>query len=211
MVINKIYFFLNITITAIGLAFITTCSSTIKKGEVICFSYSVDTASIPTDTILMNNEGLNLNNGYYYLNDKLFSGFLKDNYENKKMKMLGSYLNGMQHGNTTTYYESGKLRDSRSYKENRSFGKHVGYWENGNQKFEFYYLNDKREGPNKQWYESGQSYAFLNFKDDKEDGMQKAWRTNGKIYINYEVKEGFRYGIQKSNLCYTLEDEKFIK
>ena len=38
--------------------------------------------------------------------------------------------------------------------------------------------------------------------------MQQAWRENGKPYINYEAKDGFRYGLQKSNLCYTLIDEK---
>jgi antitoxin component YwqK of YwqJK toxin-antitoxin module len=71
-------------------------------------------------------------------------------------------------------------------------------------------LNDKREGSHKQWYITGKPYAFLHFKNDKEVGMQQAWRENGKPYINYEAKDGFRYGFQKSSLCYTLKDEKFI-
>ena len=49
----------------------------------------------------------------------------------------------------------------------------------------------------------------MNFKDDGEYGMQQAWRENGKVFINYEAKDGYRYGLQKSNLCYTLEKEKF--
>jgi hypothetical protein len=38
--------------------------------------------------------------------------------------------------------------------------------------------------------------------------MQNAWRENGKPYINYEARDGRRYGLQKSNLCYTLKDQK---
>lgn len=75
-------------------------------------------------------------------------------------------------------------------------------------KFDFSYFNDKREGLQKQWYESGSPYCFLMYKNDNEDGMQKAWRENGKPYIYYEVKDGRRYGLQKSNLCYTLKDQK---
>jgi antitoxin component YwqK of YwqJK toxin-antitoxin module len=196
----------------IGLFFLTSCSNISKKqeGVVSSSSFFVDTSLIPTDTILSTAPSLILDNGFYYLNDKPFSGYRKELCENKKLYSLGSYLNGMQHGITRTFFENGKLKDSRAYKLSKSFGKHYGYWENGNPKFEFYYLNDKREGSNKQWYESGKPYAFLNFKDDIEDGMQQAWRINGKPYINYVAKEGFRYGLQKSNLCYTLKDEKFV-
>jgi antitoxin component YwqK of YwqJK toxin-antitoxin module len=178
-----------------------------KGGEGITSSFFVDTTLVPKDTVLSGK--LKLDNGIYYFNNKPFSGYIKELDENQRVKMVGSFLNGMQHGNTITFYANGKLWGSRSYKENRSFGKHFGYWENGNQKFEFYYRNDKRDGSNKQWYENGQPYAFLNFKDDKEEGMQQAWRENGKPYINYEAKDGFRYGLQKSGLCYTLKDEKF--
>jgi antitoxin component YwqK of YwqJK toxin-antitoxin module len=184
------------------------CINTKKEGEIVSSSFFIDTIGIPKDTILSSAPNLKLDNGLYYLNNTLFSGYRKELYENKKLGLIGSYLNGMQHGITITYFENGMLKDSRAYKLNRSFGKHYGYWENGYQKFEFYYLNDKREGANKQWYVSGKPYSFLNFKDDKEDGLQQAWRENGKPYINYEAKDGFRYGLQKSGLCYTLADEK---
>jgi antitoxin component YwqK of YwqJK toxin-antitoxin module len=186
----------------------TSCTNTKKEGEITSSSFFIDISLVPKDTVLSTAPNLKLDNGLYYLNNTLFSGYRKELYENKKLGLIGSYLNGMQHGITLTYFENGKLKDSRAYKLNKSFGKHVGYWENGNQKFEFYYLNDKREGANKQWYVTGKPYAFLHFKNDMEDGMQQAWRENGKPYINYEAKDGFRYGLQKSGLCYTLADEK---
>lgn len=183
------------------------CSSTKKEGEITSSSFFVDTTLIPKDTVL--SEKIKLENGIYYLNNRPFSGYRKELYGNNNVSLVAGYLNGMQHGKSTSYYPNGQLRFIRMYKENKSFGKHMGYWETGNPKFEFYYRNDKREGLNKQWYQIGQPYAFLNFKDDREDGMQQAWRENGRPYINYEVKDGFRYGLQKSGLCYTLKDEKF--
>jgi antitoxin component YwqK of YwqJK toxin-antitoxin module len=189
------------------LAFVfASCANSKKEGKVITPSFFADTSLVPKDTVLL--KKLKLDNGIYYLNSKAFSGYIKEVDEHQHTMMIGSFLNGMQHGTTITFYTNGKLRDSRSYKENKSFGKHFGYWENGNRKFEFYYRNDKREGVNKQWYQGGQPYAFLNFKDDKENGLQQAWRENGRPYINYEAKDGFRYGLQKSGLCYTLIDEK---
>jgi antitoxin component YwqK of YwqJK toxin-antitoxin module len=196
--------------SAMILIFIS-CTNT-KKGEAknaSPLSFFVDTASIPKDTVLLPSQHLKLENGIYYFNKQPFSGYVKEQYENKQVSIVSGFLKGMQHGIATSYYPSGKIRFVRMYKENKSYGRHTGYWENGNQKFAFFYLNDKREGLNKQWYENGQPYAFLNFKDDKEDGMQQAWRENGKPYINYQAKDGFRYGLQKSSLCYTLKDEKF--
>jgi antitoxin component YwqK of YwqJK toxin-antitoxin module len=204
------YLFIPLLLLVTGLFFLSSCSNISKeRGEVISSSsFFIDTSLIPNDTILSTVANLKLDNGLYYLDNKPFSGYRKELYENKQVGFIGSYLNGMQHGITLTYFDNGKLKDSRAYKLNKSFGKHYGYWENGNQKFEFYYLNDKREGANKQWYVTGKPYSFLNFKDDKEHGMQQAWRENGKPYINYEAKDGFRYGLQKSGLCYTLADEK---
>jgi antitoxin component YwqK of YwqJK toxin-antitoxin module len=180
-----------------------------KKEETISAVFGeVDTSQIPTDTISSRDSILRLDNGIYFYNNKPFSGFIKEVYENEALKSIGSYYQGMQHGITRTFYRNGKARDSRSYKENVGYGRHVGYWENGNMKFDFTYYFDRREGIQKQWYKSGSPYAFLNFRGDREHGMQHAWRENGKPYINYEAKDGIRYGLQKSALCYTLKDEE---
>jgi antitoxin component YwqK of YwqJK toxin-antitoxin module len=184
------------------------CNKAIKEESKLPSSFVVTTSMIPKDTILSDNKNLKLNNGIYYLNEKTYSGYIKEMYNEKQIKNVFSFLNGQQQGLSICYYLDGKIKDSRSYKEGKSYGRHFGYWENGNQKYDFIYANDKREGLQKQWYESGTPYSFLTFKDDKEDGMQKAWRQNGKPYINYQAKDGHRYGLQKSNLCYTLRDGK---
>ena len=203
----------NLVLFSTALIFFISCTSTNneKKDEVItASSFFVDTALIPNDTVLSTKKSLALNNGIYFLNNGVYSGYIKMLYPNDSLNMIGGILNGMLHDRSISFYPDGKTRDIRMYKENKSCGRQIGFWENGNPKFEFYYLDDKREGSNKQWYHSGQPYAFLNFKDDKENGMQQAWRENGKPYINNEARDGYRYGLQKSSLCYTLQKEKFI-
>ena len=190
------------------LIFLNSCTSKNKPMGSEDMLASVNTSNIPNDTIPEASRVLKLVNGIYYLEDKLFSGYIKSCHENGMSKSIGSYYQGKQHGTTTTFYTSGELRDERSYQNNFSYGRQIGFWQNGKKKFDFVYYNDKREGLQKQWYESGEPYAFLNYSNDMENGMQKAWRENGKLYINYEVKDGVRYGLQKSALCYTLRDGK---
>jgi hypothetical protein len=192
----------------LSILFCLSCTVNKKEETVSAVFEEVDISKIPMDTVSSIDPILRLDNGIYFYNNKPFSGFIKEVYENGVLKSIGSYYHGMQHGLTKTFYPNGKERDTRSYKENIGYGRHFGYWENGSMKFDFTYYFDKREGIQKQWYQSGSPYAFLNFKDDREHGMQYAWRENGKAYINYEVKEGFRYGLQKSALCYTLKDEE---
>lgn len=201
---------LYLVITFVAIASCSSKKNIEQKEEVVsASSFIVDTTAIPHDTISSTDKNLQLNNGLYYLNNLAYSGYIKVLYPDGSVNSIGGILNGMIHGRSVSYYPNGNSKDIRMYRENKSVGKQIGFWQNGNQKFEFYYLDDKREGSNKQWYESGAPYAFMNFKDDREDGMQQAWRENGKPYINYEAKDGFRYGLQKSNLCYTLEKEKF--
>lgn len=187
---------------------ISSCKKTTKLADINTASLVIDVSKIPHDTISSEDKNLKLDNGVVYLNNKVYSGFVKEKYSPTKVKAIFCFLNGLQHGVTISYFNNGKLKDSRAYKAGKAYGHHYGYWENGHQKYDFIYYNDKREGLQKQWYESGVKYAFLTFKNDQEDGMQKAWRENGKPYINYQAKEGHRYGLQKSNLCYTLRDQK---
>lgn len=198
----KIYLLLFIVIGS------TSCDKKIEDKVIVPASLIVSIAGIPKDTILVANPDLVLENGIYYFHKKVYSGYVKEMYSETLTKCVSSFLKGKQQGLSLAYYENGKLKESRSYKEGKSFGRHYGYWENGHKKFDYIYVNDRREGLQKQWYESGGKYSFLTYKNDREEGMQNAWRENGKPYISYEAKDGRRYGLQKSNLCYTLKDQK---
>lgn len=183
------------------------CDNYSKQFEVKNFE-KVDVSNIPGITVLENDTLLKWDNGVYYFDNKLFSGYIISKYNDSITKSIGSFYEGKRHGITKSFFSNGKLESERNYKNGIGYGKHYGYWKNGNMKFEFIYHNDKREGLQKQWYENGNQYFELTFLNDKENGMQKAWRENGKLYINYESKDGKRYGLQKSKLCFTLNDEK---
>ncbi|MCW2118150.1 toxin-antitoxin system YwqK family antitoxin [Flavobacterium sp. 7A] len=202
LLLFKVYFL------AVIAVLVTSCKKEIKDEAMMPSSLIVSTVGIPNDTILVTNPNLVLDNGIYYFHKKVYSGYVKEMYALAFTKCIFSFFGGKQQGLSLIYYVDGKLKESRSYKEGKSFGRHYGYWENGNPRFDYIYVNDRREGLHKQWYESGGKYSFLTYKNDREEGMQRAWRENGKPYISYEAKDGRRYGLQKSNLCYTLKDQK---
>lgn len=208
--VQKVLSLSKILILIVVAILVTSSIKTTRNEGEIPSSLVVSTKGIPKDTVLISNENLTLNNDVYYLNKKAYSGYIKEMYSPKQVKCLYSFLNGQQQCLSKVYYLNGVLKESRSYKKGKSFGKQYGYWENGKPKFEFIYIDDRRESLQKQWYESGGKYTFLIFKNDREDGMQKAWRENGKPYINYEVKDGHKYGLEKTNLCYSLRNEKII-
>jgi antitoxin component YwqK of YwqJK toxin-antitoxin module len=195
---NKILFFFIAT-------FLVGCANQKKENNQFT---KADVSEIPDIAIFVNNDKLKWENGICFFDGIPFSGFIKEKYESDTLKSIGSYYNGKRHGMTKTFYPDGKCRDERSYKDNLSYGRHRGFWENGNPKFDFTYYNDKLEGIQKQWYENGKLYTMQTYTNDSESGMQKAWRRNGKLFANYEVKDGICYGLQKTNLCYTLRNEK---
>ena len=170
----------------------------------------VDVSNIPVDTVNVSDGPFTIDNGIVYRGTVPYSGVLREAFPDGGDWRVASYLNGMQHGLTSTYYANGQLRDVRSYQNNTGYGRHFGYWENGTMKFDFFYLNDRREGIQQQWYESGKPYAFLTFHNDREAGMQQAWRESGRLYINYEVRDNIRYGLQKSALCSEVENGEVL-
>jgi hypothetical protein len=52
----------------------------------------VDLSQIPNDTIVLNNAKLKLQNGVYYQGSKPYSGYIKELYETKTLKSIGSYF-----------------------------------------------------------------------------------------------------------------------
>lgn len=190
----------------LGMLLLFLCCNTKVKLKDTSVLQLCDISKIPRDTVNFNE--FRIKNGIAYIQDKQFSGIVKEEYSTKKLKSIYSYLNGKLCGISKTFYENGKLKDHRSYYNNLANGRHFGFWENGKMKFDFLYINEKNQGLQKQWYQSGQKYIELNYDNDTEVGIQKAWRENGKLFINYEAKNGHRYGLQKSSLCYTLIDEQ---
>ncbi|QDK79324.1 hypothetical protein EXU85_12220 [Spirosoma sp. KCTC 42546] len=171
--------------------------------------YTIDTTGIPKDTVLGSDQRLAVLNGIYLLNNKKYSGILKELYPNGTVKTYASVYQGRLHGRYKSFYENGHPYEVRLYRNNLSTGRHYGYWpERGILKFDYTYFDEKREGQQKRWYKNGKPYLFTTYTDDHEDGLQQGWRENGKLYLNYVAKDGHRYGLQQAALCYTLRKQK---
>ena len=141
-----------------------------------------------------------------YYQDKKYSGYIYDRFENGDSAFVGSYLNGMEEGVFKKWYRNNQLGEYRTYHSGKKVGKHVGFWEDGQPKFDFNFIAGELHGESNEWYPNGQAYKAFHYKMGYENGSQKMWWENGIIRANYVVKQGRRYGLIGLKLCMTPQD-----
>ncbi len=141
-----------------------------------------------------------------YYQDKKYSGYIYDRFENGDSAFVGSYLNGMEEGVFKKWYRNNQLGEYRTYHSGKKVGKHVGFWEDGQPKFDFNFIAGELHGESNEWYPNGQAYKAFHYKMGYENGSQKMWWENGIIRANYVVRQGRRYGLIGMKLCMTPQD-----
>jgi antitoxin component YwqK of YwqJK toxin-antitoxin module len=148
----------------------------------------------------------------WFFDGYLYSGFIVDYYDNKKLKLKMSVYQGKRQNKTEKWYSNGKLMEVSSYHNGKLNGEKK-VWVFTNEHILISQLNyklGKAHGEQRKWYPSGEIYKIMNFDDGIESGIQKAFRKNGALYANYEARDGRIYGLKKSKLCYSLEDEEIL-
>lgn len=176
------------------------------------FDVPVATDTLQPEIILPNQylnrkeQFLSFHQDTLYYQDKKYSGYIYDYFENGDTAYVGSYLNGIEEGVFKKWYRTNQLAEYRTYHEGKKVGKHVGFWEDGQPKFEFNFIAGELHGESNEWYRNGQAYKAFHYKMGYENGSQKMWWENGIIRANYVVKEGRRYGLIGLKLCMTPQD-----
>ena len=148
----------------------------------------------------------------WFFDGYLYSGFIVDYYDNKKLKLKMSVYQGKRQNKTEKWYSNCKLMEVSSYHNGKLNGEKK-VWVFTNEHILISQLNyklGKAHGEQRKWYPSGEIYKIMNFDDGIESGIQKAFRKNGALYANYEARDGRIYGLKKSKLCYSLEDEEIL-
>ncbi len=163
--------------------------------------------SIPNDTITITNNLLLIDNGYYKLNKQLFSGCIKENYENGGIKALLSIYKGKQEGWTYEYFEKGQPLNKRYYHLGEKDSIHTAWWDNGNIRFIYHFKNGVYNGSFEEYYYSGKPLKKISY-NNGNDSCGKGWRENGKLFMNYIMKDGRRFGLMNAQPCYSLKNEK---
>lgn len=176
-----------------------------------CKSHSVIPADTKEFSVFISDTCLKMTNGqWFYKNNQLFNGELKENWPNGNLKNIQQIRNGKQQGLSETFYANGSKESVRWYLNGEKDSVHTGWWENGNKKFEYHFKHAVYDGLFSEWYQNGSMLQQLMYTNGKEM-WGKGWRENGKLYMNYTMKDGRRYGLYNSNLCYGLKDENVIK
>ncbi len=165
---------------------------------------------IPKTYILKSNLNFSIKNNQVFLNEKEYSGFVLQLYENKDTATVEGYYKGFLSGVQKKWYPNKQLMEERYYLENQKNGKQIAYWENGNKKFQFVAKNDAYEGEMKEWTFDGKLIHLATYKNGQEEGTQKMWYDNGKIRANYVIIEGKRYGLLGTKNCKNVSDSIFI-
>ena len=161
---------------------------------------------LPNQYLNRKEQFLSFHQDTLYYQDKKYSGYIYDHFENGDSAFVGSYLNGIEEGVFKKWYRNNQLGEYRTYHEGKKVGKHVGFWEDGQPKFEFNFIAGELQGIANEWYRNGQPYKAFHYKMGYENGSQKMWWENGIIRANYVVKQGRRYGLIGLKLCMTPQD-----
>ena len=161
---------------------------------------------LPNQYLNRKEQFLSFHQDTLYYQDKKYSGYIYDRFENGDSAFVGSYLNGIEEGVFKKWYRNNQLGEYRTYHSGKKVGKHVGFWEDGQPKFDFNFIAGELHGESNEWYPNGQAYKAFHYKMGYENGSQKMWWENGIIRANYVVKQGRRYGLIGLKLCMTPQD-----
>ncbi|GHN00170.1 hypothetical protein WSM22_16590 [Cytophagales bacterium WSM2-2] len=139
--------------------------------------------------------------GFTYLNDQLFSGWVYQLFPNGDTLSLTPYFKGREEGSSKEWYANRQLKETRVYHEGKKEGEHLGWYENGYLRFIYNYQNDVYEGRVKEWGPNKLLYRDFNYVKGYEYGLQRMWETDGRLKANYEVRNGRKYGLTGSKNC----------
>jgi antitoxin component YwqK of YwqJK toxin-antitoxin module len=184
-----------ISISLIVFVGMYSCSKTVEKIEQTPVGF-------PTIILVLGDTNFIKRQGVLFFKQKLFSGFIIDYHQNKKMASRNSYYKGKLEGKQEKWYDDWSKMEVCFYKANRKTGEHHGWWKNGKMKFEYFIQNDVPIKTHQEWYQNGQLFSVSNFhQEGQPEGEQKAWFENGQIKSNYVITDGRRYGFLGAKGC----------
>lgn len=104
----------------------------------------------------------------YVPNDqKPYTGWVKEMYENGQVKVLWQYKNGIVDGLHVTWYENGQKDRESNYKEGKKNGLRTMWYENGQKKQEANWKAGNKHGSDTEWNEDGILMRETNWRDGK--------------------------------------------
>jgi len=122
-----------------------------------------------------------------------------------KVKPVGDYKGGKEHGEWKFFYENGNLRMIVNFKDGKTHGEWKYFHENGNLRSVGNYIDDKQQGEWKYFHENKNLETVENYKDDKLQGEWKSFYENGNLervgnYIDDKLHGEWKFFYENGNL-----------
>jgi tetratricopeptide (TPR) repeat protein len=131
----------------------------------------------------------------------LYTGEFFVNGNTGKLRVKGTFKNGVPDGLITGYFDSGKKNFELTMKEGKKNGPAKEYFENGNLKSEVNMIDDLSDGPALTYYETGEKHTEVTFKNGVEIGDFTEYNKQGKIIHSVKFATGrLDYGKQINDL-----------
>lgn len=129
----------------------------------------------------VNAQTLELKNGKYYQDGKLFSGVYKESATSEKQISEMAIKKGLLEGESVYYYENGNKSELRSYKKGLKHGTWYTWDQQGNKTAEACYKKDLKEGKWYIWDEKGQKRYEMNYIKGEKEGTWYMWDEKGTL------------------------------
>jgi hypothetical protein len=124
---------------------------------------------------------IELKEGRYFQNGKLFTGVYKDFDTAGKILSEMAILKGNLDGVTIFYFENGSKREERCYKKGLKSGTWFTWDEKGNKTAEACYKKDMKDGKWYIWDENGQKRYEMNYSMGEKTGTWYMWDEKGAL------------------------------
>ncbi len=124
-------------------------------------------------------DGTKLNEGHY-LNGVLHGEYTSW-YRDGQIAGRGTYAHGKEDGVFTTWYPNGKIHVRADHKAGRYHGEFESFHKNGNQKEATLFRHGKRHGPGRTWHENGELHQQGVWQDGKRLGEWDQWDAKGEM------------------------------
>ncbi len=120
-----------------------------------------------------------------FVNEKPYTGLVKDCYSNGSVREIHFRKNGVCDGVWTMYYENGKIYETIIYKNGLKEGETKAFYKSGSTQYISSYKNDKLDGKSNHYLENG----ILNFSLTYVNGNLISCDGNCKEYIDSYLSE----------------------
>ncbi len=150
-------------------------------------------------------------------------GIVKTYYESGTVYEVGQFKDGKLHGYRKIHFDDGKVEVEETYVEGAFHGPYIKYYNNGKKKIEGNYEDGSMEGVWKTYYEDGSLKEEVTMHDNLENGPFKEFHPNGNqkavgTYKNGEFEEGILQLFDESGtliktmecsngICHTIKPE----